>query len=488
MDKGLIVRNLKIATVSSSSDSEIEKTVFDSLSFSLDPTESMAIMGPNGSGKSLLSLALVGLLDKETIRISGEIIYERQNLLEYDFDEMKSVRGLQIGLILQDSMSCLNPTHTIEKQIKEAVIQYSKRANINYTKKELDQQVDNLLRMVQLPVNKQFKKSFPHSLSGGQKQRVVIALTLALKPSVLIADEPTSSLDNENKYVFLDLIKQIKDEYHFSLILISHDQKVVDYLDLPIFDLSHSGLVGREEGDDNINNHESINSSSVLKTPQIFSAQNIQIFRDETFVVSVDNFVVSQGEIVGLIGANASGKTSFAMACMKMIPYTGDIHCFKKNLKDYKNNKEYYRKVQYVFQDSLSTYNPLLRIYESIVEGKKAFYPKLHEIILNDEFRMYSHNFGLSSHLWNRYPYELSGGQRQRFSLIKSFLIDADLYFLDEPTASLDYANKKILLSYIKEQSQQFLKSFVLISHDEAFLKKCCNRIYSIENGILKQF
>lgn len=487
MNESLIVKNLKISTISTYHDNKVENVVFESLSFSLNAGESIAIMGPNGSGKSLLSLSLVGLLDKEMIHLSGEILWQNKNLITLDFDQMRTIRGHQIGLILQESMSCLNPTLSIEQQIKEAILQNAKKENQTYSQKEIDKELNHLLKMVHLPTTQKFKKSFPHTLSGGQKQRVVIAQTLALKPKVLIADEPTSSLDRDNKYAFLDLINNIKDKYNFSFIFISHDQKAVDYLNIPVFDLTISGLIKRQTTGTVLtkdNQHKA--SYNISKSSQIFFSNQVQIFRDNARIVKADEFSVCQGEIVGLVGSNASGKTSFAMACMKILAYEGEMNFLKTDLKEYKNNRDYYKMVQYVFQDSLSTYNPLLRIYDSVIEGKKAFNPKLSKDNLEEDLKKFLDLFGLSMNLLNKYPYELSGGQRQRFSLIKSFLINAQLYFLDEPTASLDFENRNILVKYIREQSEQRLKSFVLISHDESFLKMCCNRIYGIENGILK--
>lgn len=487
MKECLVVKDLKISTLTALHDQCVENVVFESVSFSLNPSESIAIMGPNGAGKSLLSLALVGLLDSNMIHLAGEILWQDKNLITLDFDQMQSIRGHQIGLILQDSMSCLNPTLSIEIQIKEAILQNARQENQFYSQKEIDKHLDHLLRMVQLPTTKKFKKSFPHTLSGGQKQRVVIAQTLALKPRVLIADEPTSSLDSENKQAFLDLLKKIKYEYNFSLIFISHDQKAVDYLNIPIFDLTTQGLIKRQTTPIILANSDvQKNKCNSLISTQIFSLKNVQVFRDDTKLVKVEEFKIYQGEVIGLIGSNASGKTSFAMACMGMLTYEGEMTFFKKNIKEYKNKRDYYKMVQYVFQDSLSTYNPLLSIYDSVIEGKMAFNPKISKSSLEKELRKLLNDFDLSFHLLKKYPYELSGGQRQRFSLIKSFLINAQLYFLDEPTASLDFKNKTILLDFIKKQSQEFLKSFVLISHDESFLKMCCNRIYCIENGILK--
>ncbi len=486
MEDVFVVKNLKISLLSTVCGTAQTKTVFENVSFHLKSSESITIMGPNGSGKSLLSLSLVGLLNKELAEVDGEILLNGQNILNFDHDEMCLVRGDKIGLILQDSMSCLNPIQTIESQIKEAVIQNFKHEQMSLKNDLVDEQVDYLLALVQLPISQDFKRLNPHALSGGQKQRVAIAIALAFKPTVLIADEPTSSLDNVNKFVFIDLILKLQSEYQFSLIFISHDQQSVNYLNTPIFDLTPKGLIKRTQDYQETSALAVQQNQTIEVAKRIFTAQKVRIYRDHKLIISIDDFFVNSGEIIGIMGPNASGKTSFALACMQLISYTGCLEWCDQNIKEIKNIKDYYRNVQLVFQDSLSIYNPLLSIYDSITEGIKAFETSYKDNEIAQKLDFYFKRFQLSSDLLEKSPYELSAGQRQRLSLIKSFLINAQLYFLDEPTASLDVDSKNILKDYLRECVDLNQKSFVIISHDETFLKSCCHRIYRIDKGVLK--
>ncbi|MBA4249217.1 MAG: hypothetical protein C0432_00645 [Candidatus Puniceispirillum sp.] len=485
MDYILAVNNLKISLLPIIQGCNQTKTVFENVSFHLKSSESITIMGPNGSGKSLLSLSLVGLLNKEIAEVKGEVRLNGNNILIFNDHEMCSVRGHKIGLILQDSMSSLNPIQTIEHQIKESVIQNFKSEKKCLKNSLIDSDVDDLLELVNLPTTKVFKKSYPHQLSGGQKQRVAIAQALALKPSVLIADEPTSSLDKDSKFLLLNLLLKLQNEYKFSLIFISHDQQSVDYLKKPIFDLTPTGLIKRPQDNQVVNPISTQQKQTIEVFKRILTAQKLEIRRDNNLTINVEEFSVNRGEIVGLIGPNASGKTSFALACMQLIPYIGGLYFCDQVIKKIKNINDYYRNVQLVFQDSLSTFNPLLRVFESITEGLKVFEPSLSDNEIIQKLDFYFKRFQLSIDLLQRFPFELSGGQRQRLSLIKSFLINSQLYFLDEPTASLDRENKNILNEYLYESTHLHQKSFVIISHDENFLKSCCHRIYCIEQGQL---
>lgn len=509
----LSVKNLAINFYNEKRDFD---NVIDNISFDLSQNKITALIGESGSGKSSVALAILNLVKNS--KVSGEIIFQQQNLLNLTKSQIQKIRGQEISLVFQDPNSALNPLHKINKQIAEII----KIHNPDFSHKKIQNHVVELIKMVGLQDHLKRINNYPHQFSGGQKQRIMIAMALANNPKILIMDEPTTALDIKSQNEILDLILKLKKELNLAVLFISHNLKIVEKIADEILVLKDKKIIEQGKKSDIFNNPKSdyvknllqlINKNKAKKTAKkygekilevkklsvihkIRNQQNIKldfsvkslknIFSYDDFYANKNvNFHLKSKENIGIIGHSGSGKSTLAKALMKLINYQGQIDIFDN--KKQKITKNYYQNIQIIFQDPFSSLNPRFLVKDIIAEGlivqnitknKKEIARKTDEILAQ---------IALDKNLKNRYPHQLSGGQRQRVAIARALILKPKILILDEPTSALDFVSQeKILDLLLKIQAQNDI-SYILISHDLDVINRLGDRIFQMNSGEISE-
>lgn len=450
-----------------------KKEVVKNFSMSLPANKITALVGQSGSGKSVIALSIVKLLKKA--QLDGEIIFDNhQNILSLQEDDLQKIRGKEIGLIFQDPNTALNPLHTIGKQLKEAI----KIHNSKISKKDLNKKIIDLLKNVELDSFVNRLNDYPHQLSGGQKQRVMIAIAIANNPKILIADEPTTALDAIVQNEILNLLKKLSNQLKITILLISHNQKVVSKLADQII------KIGDEVKHMNYDNSVLIDDNKGNKT--VLSVKNLSVnFVKKNYINKDINFTLLSNENIGIIGESGSGKSTMALALSGLIKSHGEI-IFFDNKNWQKNNFELRKKVQIIFQDPFSSLNPRMIIKDIVSEGLKIHNYNKNQI--NEKVEKVFYQLHLNLDFLSRYPHQLSGGQRQRVAIARSIILEPEILILDEPTSALDFTTQNEILKLLQDIQKQRKISYIIISHDLEVIAFIANKIAVLRAGEIVEF
>ena len=527
----LQVRNLTIKFLSEKDENEVVKNI----SFNLKENKILGIVGESGSGKSVTSLAVLGLLPKNTIQ-DGTIFFDEKNLLTISDKEFQQIRGNKIAMIFQEPMSSLNPTLTCGSQVAEVLKQHT-----GLNKKEIYQEVISLFQKVKLPLPDRIFNSYPHQISGGQKQRVMIAIAIACKPDLLIADEPTTALDVTVQKEIILLLKELQKENKMSILLISHDLSLVSEIADNVIilfkgkivengittDIFHSpqhnytkGLINSKPNlnqrlkklptvEDFIKNkistdvytkkerdayHRKIYElEPLLEIVDLKKYFNTSVgFTKKSFIKAVDaiSFKLYEGETLGLVGESGCGKTTLGRAIMQLekitsgkIFYKGrDItHLSKTALQNLR------KEIQIIFQDPFSSLNPRISIGNAILEPMNV-----HGVLSNDkERKIYViellKKVGLEEEHFNKYPHEFSGGQRQRIGIARAIALKPKIIICDESVSALDVSVQAQVLNLLNELKSTFNFSYIFISHDLSVVKYMSDQLVVMNKGKIEE-
>ena len=527
----LQVRNLTIKFLSEKDENEVVKNI----SFNLKENKILGIVGESGSGKSVTSLAVLGLLPKNTIQ-DGTIFFDEKNLLTISDKEFQQIRGNKIAMIFQEPMSSLNPTLTCGSQVAEVLKQHT-----GLNKKEIYQEVITLFQKVKLPLPDRIFNSYPHQISGGQKQRVMIAIAIACKPDLLIADEPTTALDVTVQKEIILLLKELQKENKMSILLISHDLSLVSEIADNVIilfkgkivekgittDIFHSpqhnytkGLINSKPNlnqrlkklptvEDFIKNkistdvytkkerdayHRKIYElKPLLEIVDLKKYFNTSVgFAKKPFIKAVDaiSFKLYEGETLGLVGESGCGKTTLGRAIMQLekitsgkIFYKGrDItHLSKTALQNLR------KEIQIIFQDPFSSLNPRISIGNAILEPMNV-----HGVLSNDkERKIYViellKKVGLEEEHFNKYPHEFSGGQRQRIGIARAIALKPKIIICDESVSALDVSVQAQVLNLLNELKSTFNFSYIFISHDLSVVKYMSDQLVVMNKGKIEE-
>jgi len=456
-------------------DNHQEIKIIDNFNCNLYPKKITALIGQSGSGKSSIALSIVNLLNHA--KISGEIIFNGQNLLKLSVDQITKIRGKDIGLIFQDANLALNPLHKIDHQIGEAITIH----NPKISKKALNDQIDQLLEITELSSLKNRKNCYPHQLSGGQKQRVMIAIAIANKPKILIADEPTTALDFRVQNEILHLLKKIADQSNTAILLITHNRNAVKKIADQIIEIGNK--IDYQAIDNQSKNYNFDNLFNVLEV------KNLSIKTANKFLNNQINFSLKKNQNLGIIGESGSGKTSLAFALANLsrfnVKISGSIKFF--NQYDWQKDLKLLRKkIQIIFQDPYASLNPRMMVRDIVCEGLviNNINKKIHQIELDNIFE----KLHLSNDLQLRYPHQLSGGQRQRIAIARSLIIKPEILILDEPTSSLDYQTQNQIIKLLQEIQQFYPITYIIISHDLEVVESIANQVAIIANAKMIEF
>lgn len=509
------------------------KTVVSGLSFTVKPNTITGIVGESGSGKSVSTLAILGLLPKDKATVTGSILFEGQELVGCSEQEFLSLRGSRIAMIFQEPMSSLNPTLTCGYQVAEVLRQHTPLSS-----KEIKKSVLTLFEEVKLPRPESIYTSYPHQISGGQKQRVMIAMALACKPTLLIADEPTTALDVTVQKDIIGLLKDLQASYGMSIIFISHDLALVSEIANQVV-VMHQGRVVEQGTAEQVFKHPQENYTKALiqsrpnvhkrlktlptvadftdKAPdtteytteerkafheQLYTSPPILEVKDvhktyiqkggwfakDTYVSAVDgvSFSVYKGETLGLVGESGCGKTTLGRTIMQLEKATEGIIYYKgtdiSRLRG-KALKELRKEIQIIFQDPFSSLHPRMQIGEAILEPMKV-----HGILnSNEERKAYVldllEKVGLEKEHYHRYPHEFSGGQRQRIGIARAIALRPKIVICDESVSALDVSVQAQVLNLLNQLKEEFQFTYIFISHDLSVVKYMSDQLLVMQHG-----
>ena len=496
----LSVKNLSIS-FKNNSDS---KTVLINSNFKIKRGTTLSLVGESGSGKSITSLALVSLLPLNA-SIVGSINFNGEELIGLSEIELQKIRGNKISFIFQEPMTSLNPLHTIEKQIGESLSFHQNLSGVEKTQKVVE-----LLEKVKIPNAHTRLKDYPHQLSGGQKQRVMIAIALANKPDLLIADEPTTSLDVTIEKEIIDLLMEIKSTEKMSIIFITHNLRIVKQISDYVCVMQNGKIIEQGSTQEIFESPKSNYTKKLLNSSpkgfkknnserisQILNVRNLKVWfpikrgflrRTKGFIKAVDqiSFDLMEEETLGIVGESGSGKTSLALAILKLINSEGSITFQNQNLQNFKSRNllTFRKNAQIIFQDPYGSLSPKMNIEAIVGEGldvhKKISKSKRTEMILQ-----ILNEVGLDEDMITRYPHEFSGGQRQRIAIARALILKPKLLILDEPTSALDVSVQLQVINLLKTIQKKYSLSYIFISHDIALIKSVSDKIIIMKDGII---
>jgi len=494
-------------------------TGVNDLSFSIFPGETVCLVGESGSGKSVSSLAIMRLVEFGGGKIdAGSVMFAsssnvHSDLIDSDQHNMREIRGNEIGMVFQEPMTALNPVFTIKRQLTEGL-----RVHKQMTKNEADVEALNLLKSVRIPEPERRLHQYPHELSGGMRQRIVIAMALACKPKILIADEPTTALDVTIQAEMLTLLNRLKKEFGTSILFITHDMAVVaqiadrvvvmyngekveegnvneifnnpkkDYTKKLISSVPKLGaMIGKKYPEplklDTTNN---VNSIKIIGTNKpLLEVKNLVtkfpvtggMFRRKIanlHAVEDVSFTINSGQTFSLVGESGCGKTTIARSILRLEESeSGEvlmegIDILKQNKKDLLRQR---LNMQMVFQDPYGSLNPVMKLFDQVAEPlinyKIASGNNLNRIIseLFDKVR-------LPRSFLNRYPHELSGGQRQRVAIARALALNPKLLILDEAVSALDVSVQASVINLLLELQDELGLSYLFVSHDMAVVER----------------
>ena len=511
----------------------------DDVSWHIDRGETVAIVGESGSGKSVTAMSIMRLIDYSGGNIkSGNINFRKKNgdiidLSTEPQDKMRLIRGNDISMIFQEPMTSLNPVFTIGMQISETIMMHQGKSLDEALKISID-----MFKLVRMPEPEKQLNQYPHQLSGGMRQRVMIAMSLSSKPSLLIADEPTTALDVTIQAQILDLIKMLQRDIGMSVMFITHDMGVVaEVADRVIvmlrgkkveegstLDIFHNPQhpytktllaavpklgsmkgrslpakfsnidVNRSEGDD-VKDIKKKNKLIDIKDTVDRKSEPLLIVKGLTTRFNIKNsfagkggcihaveginFSLQPGETFGLVGESGCGKSTTGRSIIRLNePTRGSIVFNGHELINLNNNdmRPFRRQIQMIFQDPFASLNPRMTIGETILEPIKV-----HRLAegseAKDKVEKLLKKVGLNGDYGNRYPHELSGGQRQRVGIARALGLEPKLIIADEAVSALDVSIQAQVVNLMMELQEEYGLSYLFISHDMAVIERVSHRI-----------
>ncbi|MDX2113848.1 MAG: dipeptide ABC transporter ATP-binding protein [Alphaproteobacteria bacterium] len=487
-----------------------EKKVVRSVSLEIHRGEMLALVGESGSGKSLTALSIMGLQPGGATR-GGQINFDNLEIPAQGGDDvLRPLRGKRISMIFQEPMTALNPLHTIGKQIAEMFDGYPQRAigeskDLKIPRQTRDDKISALLDSVGLSHFKDRLDAYPHQLSGGERQRVMIAMAIANKPDLLIADEPTTAVDVTIQKKILELLKELQQSMGMAILFITHDLTVVRRLCDRVAVMKQGELVEQGKVVDVFATPKHPYTQQLLASepkgeavatqadaPQLLSCRSLKVHfpirrgllrRTVGHVKAVDgvDLEVRKGECIGIVGESGSGKSTLGFALLRLIQSEGNITFLPSASQQPSTNLR--RHMQLVFQDPYSSLSPRMTVEQIIGEGLGVHEKHLTAAEHSQKIRDILMEVGLDETVLSRFPHEFSGGQRQRISIARSVVLRPQLLVLDEPTSALDLTIQSQIIDLLKNLQRKYGLSYVFISHDLRVIRAIAHRIVVMQKG-----
>ncbi len=485
-----------------------DSKVVDRVSFHVDEGEKFALVGESGSGKSVTALSVLRLL--ETARYQGAIHFDGQDVLKKSEREMRSLRGRDVAMIFQEPMTALNPLYTVGNQIGEVLDLHE-----GLRKNQAQARAVELLARTGIPDPQKKVGAYPHQLSGGQRQRAMIAMALACRPKLLIADEPTTALDVTIQAQILALLDDLQAEFRMAILFITHDLNLVRRFTHRVGVMERGKLV--EQGlTSEVFAHprepytiKLINSRPQrligpvpADAPVLAAANDVNVdfvsgkgwFGKETFHAVRDaSLSLQRGETLGIVGESGSGKTTLGMALLALQPIAGGsvtLDGARIDNADRATLRAMRRRMQVVFQDPFASLSPRMTIEQIVGEGVALHMPELSKDARRQRILAMLAEVGLSEaeglqDVLTRYPHEFSGGQRQRIAIARAVILQPEILVLDEPTSALDVSVQQQVLRLLTSLQQKYGMSYVFISHDLAVVRAMSHRVLVMKDGVI---
>ena len=513
------------------------KPILKKVSFDIKPNSILGLVGESGSGKSITSLSIMGLLPKKDLVEEGLVTFDGENLLSYTEKDFLRIRGNRISMIFQEPMTSLNPSLTCGYQVFEVF-----KNHTSFSNSEIKNEIINLFEKVKLPRPEAIYNSYPHQLSGGQKQRVMIAMAIALKPQLLIADEPTTALDVTVQKEIISLLKSIQEETKMSVLFISHDLNLVSeiadevvvmkkgevveygtvkqvflnpkaeytkalikskpttdkrFIKLPTVedfltdtvDFSVESIESREKY------HQNIYSKTPLLTIKNLNKEFVSksfLFGKSSVVKAVNDvsFAIYEGETLGLVGESGCGKTTLGRTILQLEKATSGQIIYKgKDITTLTKSelKSLRKEIQIIFQDPFSSLNPRIPVGEAIIEPMKVHnifssYKERKEYVLELLSKV-----GLEEEHFNRFPHEFSGGQRQRIGIARTIALQPKFIICDESVSALDVSVQAQVLNLLNKLKKDFGFTYLFISHDLSVVKYMSDNVIVMNKGEIEE-
>jgi microcin C transport system ATP-binding protein len=501
----LQIRDLSLAFTSGAT----HTTVLDHVSFDIAAGEKVALVGESGSGKSVTALSLLQLHDRTQTRyLSGTIRFDGKELLNCSETEMRQLRGSEISMIFQEPMVALNPVYPIGEQLIEPLMLHEGLQRQQATQRGIE-----LLKRVGINQPAQRFSAYPHMLSGGERQRVMIAMALACKPRLLIADEPTTALDVTIQQQILVLLNELQRETGMAVLIITHDLNMVRHFAdrvcvmqqgrvvesatveqlfaAPRHDYTRKLLASQPER--LIPDGEALQLSNVepLMTGRAITCHFLvkgglwRRSKDAIKAVEGVDLTLRRGETLGIVGESGSGKSTLGMCLLRLQSCKGEI-TFEGTRLDTKKARELRplrRHFQVVFQDPFSSLSPRMNIEEIIGEGLVLHFPELNAEQRRVRIIAIMEEVGLTEEMLTRYPHEFSGGQRQRIAIARAVVLEPHLLLLDEPTSALDVSVQKQVLELLRNLQRRHGMAYIFISHDLKVIEAISHRVMVMKRG-----
>jgi microcin C transport system ATP-binding protein len=487
-----------------------DKTVVDDLSLSIARGERVALVGESGSGKSVTALSILGLV--EHARLSGRILLDGDDLLKKTEQQMRGMRGRDIAMVFQEPMTALNPLFTVGKQIAESL-----RIHEGLRPNAARERGIELLRRTGIPEPERRIDSFPHQLSGGQRQRAMIAMALACRPRLLLADEPTTALDVTVRQQIVDLLISLQEQEAadrgMAVLLITHDLNLVKRFAQRVAVMERGVLV------------ESNTTAALFANPQhpytrrlldsepkravepvkdgarrLLDVQGLAVdyrmpakgwrsaFSTASFraLTGVD-LSLRRGETLGIVGESGSGKSTLAAAILGLQRLAaGAIHIDGQPmsaLKSAGSRRRVSSRLQVVFQDPYGSLSPRMTIEQIVGEGIALHRPEVDAAARRQRVASLLEEVGMPAETLTRYPHEFSGGQRQRIAIARALAVEPELLVLDEPTSALDVSIQQQVLNLLTRLQKKYTLSYLFITHDLAVMRAMAHRVIVMKGG-----
>ncbi|XOC96165.1 ABC transporter ATP-binding protein [Burkholderia sp. 22PA0106] len=488
-----------------------ETAAVDGVSLAIGRGERVALVGESGSGKSVTALAILRLL--RDAEVTGRIRFDGRDLATAGERAMRGLRGSEIAMIFQEPMTALNPLYTVGDQIMETIVLHD-----GVSKREARARAIALLGRTGIAEPERRVDSYPHQLSGGQRQRAMIAMALACRPRLLLADEPTTALDVTIRAQIVELLLDLQRDAELTrgmaILLITHDLNLVRRFAQRVAVMEKGRLVEQGEVERIFADPEHPYTRKLLNSrprrtvapvlpiaPVVLDAQAVTVryrqklpgiggwFRSGSFT-AVDGVSVSvrQGETLGVVGESGSGKSTLAMALLGLQPIAGGAIEFDgRPLADWRGTdaRRLRARMQVVFQDPFGSLSPRHTIERIVGEGLALHRPELSEAARRDRVVAVLREVGLDRTLLHRYPHEFSGGQRQRIAIARALVLEPRVLVLDEPTSALDVSIQQQVLKLLAGLQQKYNLGYVFISHDLEVIGAMAHRVAVMQDGVI---
>lgn len=483
---------------------EQRRPTVDRISLTVGRGDTVALVGESGSGKSVTALTILRLLETVAgVENSGEILFNGQNLLRLAEPAMRQIRGNRIAMVFQEPMTSLNPVYTVGSQLLEPLLLHQGLA-----KPAAHSEALRLLERCGIQDAELKFNHFPHQLSGGQRQRVMLAMALACRPDLLIADEPTTALDVTIQAQILRLMQEIQAEMGMALLLITHDLVMVKKIARQVYIMKEGEIVESGPTELVFGQPKSDYTKELLASmpsgghawnkneKTLLAAQDIIVEFNEkasflgrrgrvTTAVDQVSLRIRQGTTFGVVGESGSGKSTLGLALLRLLKARGEIHYQAVDLRQCsaKELRHHRRDLQIVFQDPFSSLSPRQTIGQIVSEGLWVHEPQMKKNEVAARVEQGLLEVGLSPEMVSRYPHEFSGGQRQRIAIARAIVLKPKFLMLDEPTSALDVTIQAQIIALLRDLQARYQMTYLFISHDLRVIRALADDLAVMQQG-----